>query len=596
MESVDARHAARAAVARWRSLSGAHDTAKPPGRSLLVAASFTANPIGPTLGLALTEAEPARNPATLRFADYNQIFQICLQPHAHSADDEAADEVVVMWRIEDVFERDFHAWANGEDGATQRLHDGARSLADAVARLAATRTKPVIVSDAPVPIGFGLDHTDPMVLTELTALQQSVNGAFDAGLPSGIDRLRLAALQLAHGTLISFDRRNWLMYRQPYTDWFAGLIGAATAELIAARTRVPPKVLVLDCDNTIWSGVLADDGVGGLDCSDAFPGFAYRSFQIAARRLRHRGVLLAIASKNDDELVAEAFATVDGMVLTGDDIAARRIAWSPKPEAIAEIANQLNLGIDSVVFVDDSDYELGAVATQLPDVRTLRVPDDIEELPDLLADSGLWRLMRTTDDDRQRTERIIAEAGRHSAATTMSHEQFLASLELRVHAAAVGSDQIGRVTQLINKTNQFNLTTVRRDEAEVAALAADPDACVLAFGADDRFGEYGIIGVTITRRVDDAWHLDTMLMSCRVLGRGVETAMLAATVGRVRALADGPVTGRYRPTDRNAMVADLLGRHGFDETTRNADLPERHFRLPAGTTIDLPSHLTLVES
>jgi FkbH-like protein len=165
-----------------------------------------------------------------------------------------------------------------------------------------------------------------------------------------------------------------------------------------------------------------------------------------------------------------------------------------------------------------------------------------------------------------------------------------------VHAAAVGSDQIGRVTQLINKTNQFNLTTVRRDEAEVAALAADPDACVLAFGADDRFGEYGIIGVTITRRVDDAWHLDTMLMSCRVLGRGVETAMLAATVGRVRALAHGPVTGRYRPTDRNAMVADLLAQHGFDETTRNADLPERHFRLPAGTTIELPAHLTLVES
>jgi FkbH-like protein len=282
--------------------------------------------------------------------------------------------------------------------------------------------------------------------------------------------------------------------------------------------------------------------------------------------------------------------------LTGDDIAARRIAWTPKPEAIAEIANELNVGIDSVVFVDDSDYELGAVATQLPDVRTLRVPDDIEELPDLLAASGLWRLLRTTDDDRLRTARIIAEAGRNSAATTMSHEQFLASLELRVHAAAVGSDQIGRVTQLINKTNQFNLTTVRRDETEVAALVADPDACVLAFAADDRFGEYGIIGVTITRRVDDVWHLDTMLMSCRVLGRGVETAMLAATVTRARALAAGPVTGRFRPTERNAMVADLLGQHGFDETTDDADLPERNFRLAAGATIALPAHLTLVES
>ncbi len=191
MEPVDARHAARAAVARWRSLSGAHDTAKPPGRSLLVAASFTANPIGPTLGLALAEAEPARNPATLRFADYNQIFQICLQPDAHGADDEGADEVVVMWRIEDVFERDFHAWANGEEGATERLLDGARALADAVARLAAARTKPVIVGDAPVPVGFGLDHTDPTALTELVALQRTVNDAFDTALGAGVDRLRL---------------------------------------------------------------------------------------------------------------------------------------------------------------------------------------------------------------------------------------------------------------------------------------------------------------------------------------------------------------------------------------------------------------------
>ena len=308
-----------------------------------------------------------------------------------------------------------------------RLLDGVRSLADAAGRLAASRTSPVIVSDAPVPTGFGLDHTDPNVLSELVTLQHAVNHAFDAAFEAAlrqpIERLRLAALQHAHGTLATFDRRNWAMYRQPFPDWFAGALGGAVAELIGARTRVPPKVLVLDCDNTLWSGVLADDGVGGLDCSDAFPGFAFRSFQIAAQRLRHRGVLLAIVSKNDDAGVIEAFATADGMVLTGDDLAARRVSWSPKPDAIAEIANQLNLG-----------HRLGRVRRRqrlrvgrrrhaaAAGVRTLRVPDDIEALPDLLAESGLWRLMRVTDDDRERTERIIAEAGRNSAATAMSHD------------------------------------------------------------------------------------------------------------------------------------------------------------------------------
>ena len=202
-----------------------------------------------------------------------------------------------------------------------------------------------------------------------------------------------------------------------------------------ARTRVPPKVIVLDADNTLWGGTLVDDGVGGLKCSDAFPGAAYRAFQIAAQRLRHRGVLLAIASKNDDEGVREAFAQVDGMVLTDADIAGRRVSWNPKPEGIAELADEFHLGLDAFVFVDDSPYEIGAVDTQLPAVRTLLVPEDVEELPDLLAESGLFRLMRVTDDDRERTLRMLAEGDRTRAATTMSHDEFLP----RSSSASAGS-------------------------------------------------------------------------------------------------------------------------------------------------------------
>ena len=192
---------------------------------------------------------------------------------------------------------------------------------------------------------------------------------------------------------------------------------------------------MLDADGTLWGGVLVDDGIGGLKCSDAFPGSAYRAFQIAVRRLRHRGVLLALASKNDDEAVRAAFGQVDGMVLTDDDLAGRRVSWNPKPDAIAELADEFHLGLDSFVFVDDSPYEVGAVDTQLPQVRTLLVPEDIEELPDLLAESGLFRLMRITDDDRERTSRMLAESGRSRAATTMNHDEFLSSLGLTRPAA-----------------------------------------------------------------------------------------------------------------------------------------------------------------
>lgn len=542
------------------------------------------------MGIGLADAD-GTTPSVV-FADYNQLFQVCLSPTAHGAD--TAHDIVLLWRIEDVFERDFHAWTNLDDLAFGRLLDGAGALGQAVAGLAASVQGIVTVGDAPVPVGFGLDHHDGAELSHLAGLQHTMNQAFDAGLADGlsdgaviVERVRVAALQLAFGSLQAFDRRTWLMYRQPYTGAFNHALGGDIVTLLTGRTRVPPKVVVLDCDDTLWAGLAANDGIGNLKCSDAFPGLAHREFQMAAKRLRSRGVLLAIASKNDRPVVDQAFAEVDGMVLAADDISGWKVSWGPKPQALAELANEFNLGIDSFVFVDDSDYEIGAVRSQLPEIIALQVPEDIEALPDLLAESGLFRAMRVTADDRERTARMIAESGRSATSTAMSHDDFLASLQLRVGLTEVGPSELGRVTQLINKTNQFNLTTVRRDQGEVGALAARLDAAVFAASVEDRFGEYGLVGVIIAVQQPDAgWHLDTVLMSCRVLGRGVETAMLAGVVGELRKRRTGPVTGRYVATDRNALVADLLERNGF---TPDGDA----FVLSADTAIDVPAHLAL---
>ena len=573
----------RADISRWRAATRSAPTDDTTGRRVLVAASFTANAIDPGLGLALLDGE-GQTPSVSHH-DYNQIFQLCLAPGDHVSDD--VDDVVVVWRIEDVFERDFHRWSNGDEDAAATLVEGAEALGRAVASCREQIDANVIVSDAPVPIGFGLDHRDPTELTALATLQRDLDDAFDRGLGDApVERLRLAALQLATGTIASFDRRNWLMYRQPFTTEFAHLVGRSIAEVVVHRTRATPKVLVLDCDNTLWGGTAVDDGIGGLQAGDAFPGAAYRAFQMAARRLRHRGVLLALASKNDPDTVVRAFDEVDGMVLTDDDIAGRRVSWGPKPQGIAELANEFNLGLDSFVFVDDSPYEIGSVAEQLPAVRTLTVPDDIEALPDLLAESGWFRNMRVTDDDRERTARIRAQSGREQAATTMTQQEFLASLGLTVRRIEVGASDLTRVTQLINKTNQFNLTTVRRSEAEVTELVDRDDAVLLAYAADDRFGEYGIIGVVIALRAADHCVLDTVLMSCRVLGRGVETAMLADSVSVLRAEDDLPVHGRYVATDRNGMVADLLADHGFEPTDEPGE-----FVLPADRAPSVPEHI-----
>jgi FkbH-like protein len=188
---------------------------------------------------------------------------------------------------------------------------------------------------------------------------------------------------------------------------------------------------------------------------------------------------------------------------------------------------------------------------------------------------------------------LIAESARRDAADRMDQREFLASLGLQATIAEVTPEQIGRVAQLINKTNQFNLTTIRRSEAEVAALLDDPGAALFAFSVDDKFGEYGLVGVVVAR-LDVGWHLDTVLMSCRVLGRGVESAMLATAVRSLRGRdGAGAIRATFRSTDRNALVATLLADHGF-EPTHVDELGEHHV-LPAGRSIDLPTHITVVE-
>ena len=586
--SSPSRSRSRALVARWRELVAIPAASN--ARNVLIVASHTVNPLEVPIGVGLTDRDGTR--PSVSFADYNQLFQVCIDPGTHGAD--RVDDIVLLWRIEDVFERDFHAWTNLDDLALGRLLDGANSLGQAVAELAVSVPGTVTVGDAPVPVGFGLDHHDGTELTELAGLQHLMNQAFDAGLAEGsnhgavvVERVRVAALQLAFGSWHTFDRRTWLMYRQPYTDGFNHALGGDIVRSLTSRTRVPPKVLVLDCDDTLWAGLAANDGIGNLKCSDAFPGLAHREFQMAAKRLRSRGVLLAVASKNDRPVVDQAFAEVDGMVLTPDDISGWKVSWGPKPQAVAELANEFNLGTDSFVFVDDSDYEIGAMRSQLAAVVALQVPEDIEALPDLLAESGLFRAMRITADDRERTARMLAESNRTTASTAMSHAEFLTSLELRVRLTEVGASELGRVTQLVNKTNQFNLTTIRRDQAQMGALVARSDAAVFAASVEDRFGEYGLVGVIIAIQQPDAsWYLDTVLMSCRVLGRGVETALLAGVVGELRKRQPGEVTARYLATDRNALVADLLPRHGF---VPNGD----QFVLPADSAITVPAHLTL---
>ena len=464
---------------------------------------------------------------------------------------------------------------------------GRANSVGAVAGFARAARHPVLVGTPPAPAPIGVDLVDSAVTVGLGRLHAAASGAFlDALADSPARIVDVAAWERSLGTSEVHDPVKWIAYKQPYTGAFWSVLGGHLADVVLREKTPSPKCLVLDADNTLWGGVIGEDGIGGIELSSAFPGIAFQEFQRVLKGLRNRGVLLAVASKNNREDVLEVFRNHDDMVLSVDDIAVWRVNWAPKSQSIREIAAELNIGEDSLVLIDDSHYELAEVHASLPHVRCLQVPEEIAELPSLLPDSGLFRNMRTSTEDLKRTEMILAEQARKDQGSSMTREEFLASLGLVVDYFEVADEHVGRVAQLTNKTNQFNLTTIRRSEADIRALMASGDHLVRAIRVADKFGDYGLVGVAVLHREDDAWDIETLLMSCRVLGRGIETAFIARLVDDVRAAGAERVTAGYVPTAKNVIVADLYPRHGF------SDQGAGRFSAPVSAVTAAPTHIT----
>ena len=333
--------------------------------------------------------------------------------------------------------------------------------------------------------------------------------------------------------------------------------------MIAAEKISPKKCVVLDLDNTLWGGIIGEDGLEGIQLGDDFPGKAYRDFQRHLLYLKSKGVLLAVASKNNPEDAYEVFDKHDAMVLSRKDIAAFEIHWESKVESIKRVAKKLNIGLDSLVFVDDNPKEIGEVTERLPDVSCVMVPEELAYLPGLLAETDFFDFAEVTDEDRRRTEMMAADNIRQETQETMSEEEFRKSLNLKIDVFAAQKQHLARVTQLINKTNQFTMTTIRRTQDEVEALANSKDAFVLGMDIKDKYGDYGLVGVAILKKENKSCVIDTLLMSCRVLGRGAEDTFIAKIAEAAKTLDCDEMRGKYIPTAKNGMVKDLYQRFNF---------------------------------
>jgi FkbH-like protein len=317
--------------------------------------------------------------------------------------------------------------------------------------------------------------------------------------------------------------------------------------------REPYKVIVLDCDNTLWKGVCGEDGPAGLEITPPYK--ALQEFMVGQAAA---GRLLCLCSKNNERDVLDVFEQRPDMVLREQHFVSRRLNWSSKSENLASLARELNLGLESFIFVDDDPVQCTDVEINCPGVLTLQLPKDADHIPAFLDHVWAFDCVKATNADRDRARMYRQNVAREQSRAHLSLTDFIKGLELRVAVAEPAATDLARVSQLTFRTNQFNLTTLRRSEIEVRDFLARDNAAGLVARVSDRFGDYGLVGVVLFEIDADRYEVDTFLLSCRVLGKGVEHAIVAALARR--AVADGKSLVNFRcvPSAKNAPAIEFL--------------------------------------
>lgn len=402
----------------------------------------------------------------------------------------------------------------------------------------------------------------------------------DAAAADGVLLLDVNRASARDGLDAWFDVARWLQGKIEIAPQAAAAYGDLAARLVAAQLGRSRKCAVLDLDNTVWGGVVGDVGVEGLVLGEGSAvGEAHLALQRYARSLSERGVLLAICSKNDPKIAADAFERHPEMLLKRTDIAAFVANWTDKAENLRQIAAQLNIGLDSLVFIDDNPAERARVRESLPMVAVPELPEDPAGYVRCIANAGYFEAAGFTDEDRKRTGEYAANNERETLReSAQSMEDFLRGLAMTVSFGPVDSVNLPRVTQLINKTNQFNTTTRRYTSQEVQSLAAAPEYLTLQFRLADRFGDNGLVSVMlICQASDDPSVLDIVnwVMSCRVFGRQLEVEAMNIAVEAARSRGARTLRAELIATPKNGVISHLYETLGFTPVAAPA---------PAGVT------------
>jgi FkbH-like protein len=446
-----------------------------------------------------------------------------------------------------------------------------------------------ILSGSPLLLGSN-EHRLPGAITSMV---ERLNGR----LRELADEYCVDVLDLDHvvrhdGLSAWHDPVLWHRAKQEISPAAAPAYGELVARLIAAQRGLSAKCLVLDLDNTLWGGAVGDDGLEGITLGQGSAlGEAYLDFQHYVRALGRRGVILAVCSKNDIENGRQPFARHPEMALREEHIACFVCNWEDKATNLRRIATQLNIGTDALVFVDDNPFERNIVRRELTEVSVPEMPEDPAYYGRCLADAGYFEALHVTEEDFERGSLYRANAAREQLrASRTDLKGYLQSLGMELRWQPCDRVGLVRVAQLVNKTNQFNLTTRRYTDHEILAAMEDTRAMTLQLRLIDQFGDNGIIGVVIGKPEGDDLRIDTWLMSCRVLGRQVEEATLNIVVSEARRLKARNLIGEYLPTKKNAMVREHYRKLGF-ELAETADDGASTWRLAVADYAPLPTFI-----
>lgn len=379
--------------------------------------------------------------------------------------------------------------------------------------------------------------------------------------------LDLDGLAAYHGRARSIDPSLRYLGGMNMSESFLQLVSRKFLAILNALVGRARKCLVLDLDNTLWGGILGEVGPDGIHLGQDALGKPYVDFQRTILRLRERGVLLAINSKNNPDEVLPILREHPHMILREHQFAGMQIDWSPKPEKMERLATELNLGLDSLVFMDDDPAERLQMRLTLPEVLCVEMPSNPALFSPTLLELPVFETVAMTEEDWNRASFYAVERQREALRQrAQSLEEFLTSLQLAVTIRLNHEEDIARAAQLTQKTNQFNLTTRRYASSEIAGMMRDPTYRLYTLRLRDIFGDSGLTALAIVNVEAEEWHIDTFLMSCRIIGRGIETVLLNEVIADATRSGAKRLWGEYRPTPKNGLVKDFYAKAGFMTT------------------------------